>query len=276
MISADQNKMNNNPIGQNDTEIMPIGNFNGPQDFIFPIDPFQELAESKSAIISQNISCINYCCNLTYSRWDIMVKSEAGMKYLFKCKEKRKCYCIRCWKYNFFCPCCYCICSDPLYLYFYQLSNNLELEGESKKLFISVKRPDLTCTCKTPRLETSLEPNKESIGTVALSVDPNDYCSLCFDIIDSLGKVKYKVTGSICQPAMFFGYIARKICTISFNIKKGKEIVGKIEKLTSSWSEYFADAVSYIVNFPKEATPHEKFLCIIAVMLIEYGYQKSR
>ena len=49
MISPQQNQiMNKSPIGQNDTEIMPIRNFNGPQDFIFPIDPFQELAESKS------------------------------------------------------------------------------------------------------------------------------------------------------------------------------------------------------------------------------------
>ena len=132
MISPQQNQiMNNNSIGQNDTEIMPIGNFNGPKDFIFPIEPFQEFAESKSAIISQKISCIDYCCNPSNSRWDIMVKNEERMKYLFKCKEKRKCCCIRCCKYNFLCLCCYCMCSDPLYLNFYQISNNQELEGES-------------------------------------------------------------------------------------------------------------------------------------------------
>ena len=112
---------------------------------------------------------------------------------------------------------------------------------------------------------------------MTFSVDPDDFCcTMCFDIIDSLGNVKYKVTGDIYQPARLFGYIGRKLCTLSFNIKKGKEIVGKIEKLSSSWSEYFADAVSYKVNFPKEATPHEKFLCIVSVMLIEYGYQKPR
>lgn len=278
MISPHQNQiMNKSPIGQNDTEIMPIRNFNGPQDFIFPIDPFQELAESKSVIISQRISCIDYCCNPSNSRWDIMAKSESGMKYLFKCKEKRRCCCVRCCKYNFICPCCYCICSDPLFLYFYQLSNNQELEGESQKLFITAKRPDRTCTCKTLRVETSLEPNKESIGTAALSVDKDDYCcTICFDIIDSLGNVKYKVTGDLCQAALLFGYLGRKLCTLSFNIKKEKEIVGKIEKLSSSWSEYFADAVSYKVNFPKEATPHEKFLFIISVMLFEYSFQKPR
>lgn len=164
---------------------------------------------------------------------------------------------------------------------FYILNSSGDFSKDLKSEYITLKRAD-EC-CQIPKLITRVGPGRISIGTVTYGADPDSgtfdgICcgNICYDIFNVQNELKYKVTGNPCQPAVCLGYVGKKMGVLHFDIRKGRENVGEIEKLSSSWSEYLDDANSYKIKFPPDATPEEKLLCVASVMIIEYGYKAPR
>ena len=73
------------------------------------------------------------------------------------------------------------------------------------------------------------------------------------------------------------GECVKKLSNIYFEIRQNGSVVGTFKKLSSNIGEFFTKADSYQVTFPANATPSDKFLLIIAGLMIDYqNFEKDQ
>ena len=126
------------------------------------------------------------------------------------------------------------------------------------------------CLCR-PEINVMLSGSGQNIGKILHTFT---CCDPTFDLYDSTGNIKYIVTGNCCQCALLCPGMLGKTDRGLFDILEAgtNARVGTITKEPASLSELVTDADTYIVTFPANATPNDKFLLMGLTLLLDYQY----
>ena len=245
---------------------MPMGPMpyliNSPQNFVYFMDPMTELSQSSGAIIRQQVEMLEVVTGCeTQNRYHVFIETPMGLKYAFKCNE-RSGGCARC---------CCAPSNRELEMIIRHVISHEQLDGDLAKIFVRIEKP-CTCPCCCfcrPHMDVRLEDTNKFIGQIR---EPCTCCDLDTEVYDSVGNLRYLITGDCCQLGLCCGSTAQKLASINFNILEGGRVVGSFKKLSSSFGEFFSKADSYRVGFPPNARPEDKMLLIIAGLMIDYQF----
>jgi hypothetical protein len=232
---------------------------NGPANFQYCDDPLKELAQCTGAIIRQEIEMFEVISGCeTQNRYQVFIQSPTGLKYAFQCSEK-SCCCSRC--------CCSNDCRS-LTIIMRHMTSAVE-DPDLAKIYIGAEKPcalGCLCCCR-PNIRVMLADDNKYIGRVS---EPFTCCDRDAEVYDKNDNLRYRITGDCCQVGFCCGASAEKMVEIEFKIQQNNQFVGMMKKMNASLGEYFSKADSYKISFPKNATPEEKLLLIIAGLLIDY------
>ena len=232
-------------------------------------DPLDILARADKAFIKQKVELLEVFTGCeTKNRYHVYIHTTLNENiYLFKCKESSG-WCMR-----------NCCASESRA--FNMKVKHMQNEGEfrndqydDQKKYAEFNRP-FKCTCfclSRPEMNASIL--KQNIGKV---VDPFNCCDEEFNIYDTRGELRWRVSASCCQCGILFRKSCGVCCTAQFPIFKGSRTDldrdsadGMITKKSTGLSEVFTDADSFVLTFPGDATPEEKMLLISTVLMIDY------
>jgi hypothetical protein len=240
---------------------------NTPQNFVFILDPFQEIAQSYGAIIRQQPSLLEAVTGCqTQNRYHVFLQTPYGVKYAFKCNEHSD-SCARC-----------CLSSNarPLKIDMRHVVSVQEFDGDLAKIFIGIDKPcqcACCCFCR-PYMDVRLSDNGQRLGHIR---EPCTCCDIETEIYDANGHLRYEIHGDGCQMGLCCGECVKKLSNIYFEIRQNGSVVGTFTKLSSNIGEFFTKADSYQITFPANATPADKFLLIIAGLMIDYqNFEKDQ
>ena len=239
---------------------------NTPQNFVYIEDPFTEIANCQSAIISQTPSLLEAVTGcVTQNRYHIFLQTPYGLKYAFKCNEKSE-GCARC---------CLSGNARPLQIIMRHVVSLEQLSSDLAKIFINIDKPcQLGCCCFCrPYMDVRLADSGQRLGAVR---EPCTCCDIETQVLDANGNLRYEIHGDCCQLGLCCGPAIQKLSNINFDIRQNGYVVGAIKKLSSNIGEFFTKADSYEVVFPMNATPSDKFLLIISGLMLDYqNFEKS-
>lgn len=104
-------------------------------------------------------------------------------------------------------------------------------------------------------------------------------CDPSFEIFDENGKLKYRVHGDCCQCGIFFKCYSRfyethfYIYDVNQTSFDKDYAVGKIKREQKEFLKaWCTDADNFEINFPKNATAHDKLMIISCALMIDYTY----
>ena len=233
---------------------------NTPQNFVYIQDPFTEIAQSYGAIIRQQPSFLEAATGcVTQNRYHVFLETPYGVKYAFKCHEHSD-------------TCARCCCSSnarPLKMEMRHVISFQEYDTDLAKIFISIDKPfqcACCCFCR-PFMDVHLVDNRQRLGHIR---EPCTCCDIETEVYDANGHLRYEIHGDCCQVGLCCGACAQKLSNSYFEIRQNGSIVVSIKKLSSNIGEFFTKADSFQINFPANATPADKFLLIIAGLMIDY------
>ena len=233
---------------------------NTPQNFVFIQDPFTEIAQSYSAIIRQQPSLLEAVTGCaTQNRYHVFLQTPYGVKYAFKCNERSD-------------TCARCCCSAnarPLKIEMRHVISFQQYDSDLAKIFINIDKPfqcACCCFCR-PFMDVHLVDNNQRLGHIR---EPCTCCDVETEVYDASGHLRYQIHGDCCQVGLCCGGCVEKLSNIHFEIMQNGSIVGSIKKLSANIGEFFTKADSFQINFPANATPADKFLLIIAGLMIDY------
>lgn len=231
-----------------------------PQNFVYIQDPFTEIAQSYGAIIRQQPSLLEAVTGcVTQNRFHVFLQTPYGTKYAFKCNERSE-TCARC---------CCSASARPLKIIMRHVLSFEEYDTDLSKIFINIDKPfqcACCCLCR-PFMEVSLTDNGQKLGHIR---EPCTCCDIETEVYDPRGQLRYQIHGDCCQIGLCCGSCVKKLSNIHFEIIQNGSIVGSIKKLSANIGEFFTKADSFQVTFPANATPEDKFLLIIASLMIDY------
>ena len=127
--------------------------------------------------------------------------------------------------------------------------------------------------CGKPTIKASFNsPKRNYFGSVKM-----DYDCCCFSVCnhkilirDRNNNSRFYIKPNCYCIGCHIGIFA-KCCDILFNIYEGNQIVGTVTKLfCSSFFTFCPKGDNYTINFPKNALPEEKFMIILATILLDY------
>ena len=239
---------------------------NTPQNFVYIEDPFTEIANCQSAIISQTPSLLEAVTGcVTQNRYHIFLQTPYGLKYAFKCNEKSE-GCARC---------CLSGNARPLQIIMRHVVSLEQLSSDFAKIFINIDKPcqpGCCCFCR-PYMDVRLADSGQRLGAVR---EPCTCCDIETQVLDANGNLRYEIHGDCCQLGLCCGPAIQKLSNINFDIRQNGYVVGAIKKLSSNIGEFFTKADSYEVVFPMNAAPSDKFLLIITGLMLDYqNFEKS-
>jgi hypothetical protein len=243
--------------------------FMGIPQLIYSQDPLQELSMSIKATIRQQPELLEIVTGCeTENRYHVFTTLNNGTeKYLFKCKEESTCFQRQC------CP------SDTreFNMRIKHISSQVDFQGGFENYYATFVKPfKCTCCCLArPSIVGLLHSNNQPFGEVT------ELCTCCNPIFEvrNGGMLKYTITIDCCQ----CGFCCRKSCGklnyVEAQIHNGNEegpIVGNIiKRAAQNMMEMIGDADTYDINFPKDATPEEKFTLIMAGLFLDYRYYET-
>ena len=119
--------------------------------------------------------------------------------------------------------------------------------------------------------------NEKLLGYIK---EPNEFCcDPVFEIYNNSNQLIYKYYTDCCQNGFVFKCIRLgQCCEVSIDIFKGDKKdysdnnIGNIRKVFGKCSECIANVCTYFIDFPLEATPEEKILLIMGIILMDYRY----
>ena len=233
---------------------------NTPQNFVFIQDPFTEIAQSYGAIIRQQPSLLEAVTGCaTQNRYHVFLETPYGIKYAFRCNERSD-TCARC---------CCSASARPLKIEMRHVISFQQYDSDLAKIFINIDKPfqcACCCLCR-PFMDIRLVDNGQRLGHIK---EPCTCCDIETEVYDANGQLRYDIHGDCCQMGLCCGGCVEKLSNIYFDIRQNGSIVGSIKKLSSNIGEFFTKADSFQINFPANATPADKFLLIIAGLMIDY------
>ena len=247
---------------QQPNQIM-IPQFPGIQ-YVFVQDPLIELANSIGAKIHQQIEMVEILTGFEIpNRYHVLVKDFNGQyKYLFKCKEDSTCCQRQC------CP----TSQREFNMRIKHIANMNMFAQNFENIFAMVNKPYNCpfCCLGRPYMECNYS-NGIKFGKI---YQPFYFCNPEFYIYDGNDSLKYSINCDCCQ----CGFVCKnnfcgKLSECLFEISDGNgRIDGYIKRLPSRGLQIISDSDSYDVRFPTNASPSEKFLIILAAILIDYQY----
>ena len=255
----------NYPISQPIIVQQPVSipHFYGIQ-YVFVQDPLVELGNSIGAKIHQQIDTLEILTGFEVpNRYHVLVQDfNKQYKYLFKCKEESSC-CQR--------QCC-TSGQREFQMLVKHIANQMMFTQNFKEIFAIVDKPyNCPCFCLgRPYMECNYS-NGTKFGEIK---EPFTCCNPKFCIYDENNILKYFINCDCCQ----CGYLCRnnvcgKLSDCLFEICEANGIVnGNIKRLAAKGMQFLSDSDSYDINFPNNASPVEKLLIILAVILIDYQY----
>lgn len=227
-------------------------------------DPLSELNNCTSVIIRQQPELFEAIVGCeTANRYHVFGQTSQGCKYLFKCLERSD-FCMR------------CCCPSNIREFNMEMNHVINAGNQiASKKFANAYKP-LKCPCfccNRPEILVNVGDQSAYIGKIKhifTCLDPE------FEVFEASGNLKYFVHADCCQCGlMCANNMCGKFSTATFNIYSvgNNALVATITKMSAqSYSEMVTDADSYIVNFPQDATAHDKLLLIALGLLIDYQY----
>jgi len=126
------------------------------------------------------------------------------------------------------------------------------------------------CPCCRPMFEVFSVPNDgNKLGTV---VDPWACCAMNQVSADEKGAERFKTSGSPFQLGMCCACCAG----VEFNIRRGGEVVGKVEKMSMDLEELFLNTNRFTVDFGQLTDPIDKRLALASAMLLDLQYFETQ
>lgn len=132
--------------------------------------------------------------------------------------------------------------------------------------------------CKHCRPTLEVFQNGQLLGYIK---EPNEFCcDPVFEIYNNSNELIYKYFTNCCQ----CGFICKCIrlgqcCEVSIPIFKGdnkdymeNNKIGNIKKVFGYCGECIGNVCTYFIDFPIEATPQQKILLIMGIILMDYRY----
>ena len=270
---AQQPMMTQQPMmGQPKVFIPMFGNL----QYTFTQDPLSELALSVRATIRQQPELGEIMTGLeTENRYHVFITLPNGMeKYLFKCKEEST-GCQR--------NCCTADARE-FKMKIKHIPNVTSFNDTAFKTYFAELIKPFKCTCcclARPIIKGEYSSNKQVFGEI------KDECSCCdpLFVISNEKEIKYYITirccqcGFCCRNGSVNGQGCGKFNDVEMNIRQGGSdgnIIAKIKKkMAQDYLELISDADTYVIEFPKTATPEDKLNLIMAGLFIDYRYFES-
>jgi hypothetical protein len=229
-------------------------------------DPLNELSLCKKATIRQQAEYLQILSGYEgKNRYDVFITLPNGMeKYLFKCKEESSACQRQC------CP----SDSREFKMKIKHISNPMDFFANYEKYYAKLDKPfKCTCLCcNRPTITGIFQNDNQFFGSVT-----QEYtcCDPLFEIKNAKG-VKYVITIDCDQCSFCCSCCCSKFnkveCIIS-DVGRNRKPVGKITKTPArNFVEIVGDADTYEIEFPPDATPHEKLSIIMAGLFIDYRY----
>jgi hypothetical protein len=222
-----------------------------------------ELANLQKVKIIQDVEFIDCCCPTCTSNKYSIIDPTTDEK-LFDFKE------------NGSCPerCCCFSCRG-----FTMKINNLG-GNNIHNTYDGEKECSLPCLlgngCGQPSIKVTLTaPNHKFLGSVKMDYE-SCCCSICSHKIvirDEKKNVRYHIqrTTYCIGCYLTFCRCIPKVCDILYHIYDGNQVVGEVKKLKCSTCYTFCPkGDNYEIGFPPNASPEEKLLIIIGVILLDY------
>ena len=228
-------------------------------------DPLNELSLCKKATIRQQAEYLQILSGYEgKNRYDVFITLPNGMeKYLFKCKEESSACQRQC------CP----SDSREFEMTIKHISNPMDYFADYQKYYAKLDKPfKCTCLCcNRPTITGIFQNDNQFFGSVT-----QEYtcCDPLFEIKNEKG-VKYVITIDCDQCSFCCSCCCSKFNKVECIISDGRnrKPVGKITKTPArNFVEIVGDADTYEIEFPPDATPHEKLSIIMAGLFIDYRY----
>lgn len=123
------------------------------------------------------------------------------------------------------------------------------------------------CPCLRPAFTVNAVSGQGQmeIGTVD---DPCHICTMDQKVKNAKGDEVFTTSGSICQAGMCCPCCA----SVNFDVKKGDNPVGKVEKLPLDCGDIFLKTNRFTVDFGSVTDPTERRLLLGAAMLLDLEY----
>lgn len=238
-------------------------------------NPIEELEFCTEVFLEQKIEVLEVLTGCeTPNRYHVYFVNKQGQKkYLFKCKEESTWGCRNC------CP------SNSRAFEMKMIHISSTKAAEYKKTIANISRPFTCscCCCVRPIISAVLNSDNKGGKFELGSVIENFSCNPSLTIFIENNKKKWKVKSKCCQCGLFcrcfsFG----KFYEVDFWIydandnRKEPKAVGNIHKVFKGISELIADADAFLLTFPKNSTPYEKLMLIVAVLMIDYRYYEEK
>ena len=257
--------MNNQQLGYNPTQENSIIGMTSPNlgdNQLIQPNYFNELADLPSVDIFQDTGCLDCLFPLCIPN-KYRCHTPGGAQKLYEFHEDSGC-CERCCLYN-------CRGFTMNINNFVSPKNNVSVLMEGKKPCSLICY--CGCGCGKPSLSVSLKsPQGMMLGKAQLNFD-SCLCAICdnrIDIIDKAGQLRYCIKKKCFCIGCFAGCCA-KCCDILFHIYQDNSEVGYVTKLGCDGIRlFFTKADNFTINFPSQASPEEKMLIIIGVILLDY------
>lgn len=229
----------------------------------FVVDPLAEIANCTGALIEQKIDFFeNVICGDIPNRFNVYCQSPYGMNYFFKCTEESSC-----------CARCCCPAADRAYtMDIKHITNENELTADLADSYITLIKPCSCCCFCRPTISVIRNKDNYYFGKIR---EPLCSCSPRVDIYDKNNNFKYEISTTCCQEAFCCGGLCAKINDVKFKIYSAdsENVVGEvIKKACGGFGELVTKADTFLVKFPKMATPEDKILLIVSALLIDYEY----
>ena len=246
--------------------------------FIYVDDPINIIGDCDNAMVIQPTTYLQIASGcITENEYDVILDSPQGLVYAFYFKEKSNCFCRNCCKQA----------RRPFDMYANHVPSGKEIEHRRDNHYFTIERSygfnDYCCFCNCirPKMFISFTKNNQYLGKII------DSCSCChnkLEIFDSNDNLIYEIKTHCCQIGLCCGRNAETVAKIDFKIisPENQNIIGHIIKIPSlndkmgrimvdSSAGFHDSSNSFIVNFPNDASPNDKFLLIVAA--IKLGYQ---
>ena len=224
-------------------------------------NPLLELIKSKEAIIKIEYNDCCCCCSDFNNLYNVFIKNNEIIKFLFQGKELISCKDYSCGSYI----------NNPFTLDINKVTKTFpDIVGKSFAfLEKSCSSPFFCCS----RPEIVIKNNNKNIilGKILLPCSMGD---TTYEIYNSKDKLKYIIDGDYCQT----GILSMKNCCCCFPEacfeiygSKGKDqIIGSVQRIPGKYENFMHVLDCYQITFPTEANGEDRFLLICAVFMIEY------
>lgn len=241
--------------------------------FIYVDDPLAELSLCTGVLLEQKLDLLKELggCE-TEIEFHCYGINPLGRKYLFKCQEVSSC--------------CSRHCCPPSQREFNMLLRHITRPEQLKQrileqnAFTTLFKPFKCCTCcccNRPEMVVQLN-TKEGKKLCGRIVYPCTVCDVVYSIYDEKDANKYTIDASCCQCGlMCSGNCCGKLSEADFPIYSNGIIVGHIKKIPAgNLKELMTTCDSFVVEFPKDATPYDKLLLIANALMINYMHFEKR